>query len=86
MTHGTIMIVKEEVDGVAKKKKNKVPTREVVGTFRGKANVDFVPVERDSNVGEGKQFGDDDDEGDDLNFEDNFDEFGDIELRPICDE
>jgi len=85
MTHGTVMIVKEEVDGVVKNKK-KVPTREVVGTFRGKANVDFDPVGRDANFGGKMPFGDDDDEDDDLNFEDNFDEFGDIELRSINDE
>jgi len=82
MTHGTIVIVKEQVDGVGEKKM--LPTREVVGTFHGKTIVDFDSLGNNVRLNEEEELPDgldDDDDEDDFYFEDNFDEFG--VLRPI---
>jgi len=79
MSHGTIVIVKEEVKGSDDDMTAKLSTREVVGTFGGNAIVDLNSAGDDDNRTDGVIPEDDDD--DDLDFDDNFDEFG--VLRPI---
>mmetsp|Transcript_29650 Transcript_29650/g.62450 ORF Transcript_29650/g.62450 Transcript_29650/m.62450 type:complete len:336 (-) Transcript_29650:71-1078(-) len=82
MTHGTLMIVKEQqVNG-----KKALPTREVVGTFRGRTIVDLDSVNalKELPAADDEEDDDDDDDDDDLIFHDNFDEFG--VLRPITDD
>lgn len=81
MTHGTVVIVKEEVVmGSDERRRGELPKRDIVGTFGGKTIVDFDSVGRnDSLNNDADELLDDDD--DDLNFVDNFDEFG--VLQPI---
>ena len=81
MTHGTIVVVREEIDDERRRKK--VPTREVVGTFCGRTIVDG---DQDSSTHDAdRRFDEDDyDDDDELHFGDNFDEFG--VLQPISNE
>lgn len=87
MTRGTIIVVKEEVDDGNVRKKP--PTREVVGTFCGRAIIDLGSADGgSSSCADGVVSGDNEEEDgdssddDDLDFGDNFDEFG--VLRPIA--
>jgi len=82
MTHGTVVIVKEEVImGGDERIRRKLPKREVVGTFRGKTIVDPDSVGRNDSLNNADELLDDDGDDDDLDFGDNFDQFG--VLRPI---
>lgn len=81
MTHGTVVIVKEKVDDVSGASGGKLPTREVVASFHGSAIVDLDSVEGTSRDNADKPAVGDEEDDDDLDFDDNFDEFG--VLRPI---
>jgi hypothetical protein len=80
MNHGTIVIVKEDIqDGIGNGKgRGKTSTiREVVGTFAGRAIVDMESLGRDPDnlVGKGKLPDDEQEDNDDLDLEDELDEF-----------
>ncbi|KAL9188661.1 hypothetical protein ACHAXT_007039 [Thalassiosira profunda] len=79
MTHGTILIVKEQIEDGSSERK--LPTREVVGTFRGRTIVDNKTMSSNTDADEllGANDQDDQDFGGD-----SFDEFG--VLRPLSDD
>lgn len=85
MTHGTIVIVKENVEegiGSVKKGKRFPTTRDVVGTFGGRAIVDTESLGGDhGSLDNARKFsGEEEGEDDGLDFGDNFDEFGVLRL------
>ncbi len=66
MTHGTILIVKEEavVDG-NKRKKRTLVTREIVGAFGGRALVESEALNKTNDDLDFEEEANDDDDGDD---------------------